>query len=352
MSKKRNVGILFGGQSAEHEVSCRSAKFIYESIDREKFSPFLIGIDKQGHYYHLEQRIESLSDCTWLDFVSEHKVCFSEGERSFFIEREEGIIFLDVIFPALHGPNGEDGKIQGLFEFTGIPYVGCDPISSAICMDKEVTKRIMKLEGINQVKYLCLYRGDEKMNEEIASFAEQIGYPLFVKPANMGSSVGVSRAENHEELLSAIDIAFEYDVKVIVEQAVNALELEIAAFGDRKNCNLSTVGCIKPHNKLYDYESKYLTNDADFYIPAPITKEEEEELKVAALKAFRAAMCYGLARIDFLMDKDTKDLYFNEINTMPGFTAISLYPQLMMFDGLTAEELITGLIESAFERSR
>lgn len=352
MSEKRNVGILFGGQSAEHEVSCRSAKFIYENIDREKFVPFLIGIDKQGHYYHLEQKIESLSDCTWLDFVSRHKVCFSEGVRSFFIEKEEGVVFLDVIFPALHGPNGEDGNIQGLFEFAGIPYVGCDPLSSAICMDKEVTKRIMKLEGINQVEYLCLYRDEEKISEEIVSFVEQVGYPLFVKPANMGSSVGVSRVENYEELLIAIDIAFEYDVKVLLERAVNALELEIAVFGDRKNCTLSTVGCIKPHNKLYDYESKYLTNDADFYIPAPITKEEEEALKEIALKAFRVSMCYGLARIDFLMDKDTKDLYFNEINTMPGFTAISLYPQLMMFDGMTAEELITGLIESAFERSR
>lgn len=352
MTKKLNVAILFGGQSPEHEVSCCSAKFIYESMDHEKFLPFLIGIDKQGYYYHIKEQLESLSDCTWLDHVTKERVCFSEGGASFFLESEGETIFFDVVFPALHGPNGEDGKIQGLFEFTGIPYVGCDPISSAICMDKEVTKRIMSLEDINQVEYVAFRREDFVDNKDVIVSAESIGYPLFIKPANMGSSVGVSKAENREELLQAIDIAFQYDSKVIVEQSVNALELEIAVFKDKKDCIFSTVGCIKPRNRLYDYESKYLTNAADFYIPAPISKEKESELRNMAKKAFRAAMCYGLSRIDFLMDKDTQEIYFNEINTLPGFTSISLYPQLMQFDGIEPKELVTRLIESALERSR
>jgi len=346
---KQNIAILFGGKSEEHEVSCRSAKYIFENVDRDKYRPFLIGIDKLGNYYYMKEcNIEHLIDCTWTDFIETNEVCFSKGDERFTLQLQGEKIVFDVVFPALHGPNGEDGKLQGLMEFVNIPYVGCNSISSAICMDKEITKRLVGIEGVRQVPYVILHGGvvaEEKLLE-----MEEIGYPLFVKPANMGSSVGVSKAENQQELLQAIRVASKYDDKVIVEKGIDALELEIAALGDGKDAYFSTVGCIKPRDIFYDYDSKYLTNDADFYIPAPISFEKETELREMARKAYTAMLCEGLSRIDFFMDKETQEIYFNEINTMPGFTAISLYPQLMDYDGVGAKELIGRLIDYAWKR--
>lgn len=350
MKDKIKVGILFGGQSAEHEVSCRSAEFVYRSIDRERFEPFLIGIDKEGRYHYLKGHEDSLLNCTWTEYVEDDRVCFSQGDQAFFMETGGEKVFLDVAFPVLHGPNGEDGKLQGLFEFTGLPYVGCNTISSAICMDKDMTKKLMAAEGISQVPYFCLYEEDENSDEDVATRASDIGYPVFVKPCNMGSSVGVSKVEGEEELFEAIAEAFKYDDKVLVEKGLDVLELEVAAFGKRNDFKLSTVGAIRPNETFYDYETKYLTNDAEFDIPAPLSKKEEEELRGMAKKAFRAAMCYGLSRIDFLMDRKDRKIYFNEINTLPGFTAISLYPKLMEFDGMGPMQLISGLIDLALER--
>ncbi len=347
-----NVAVLFGGQSPEHEVSCRSAKFIYENLCREKYNAFLIGIDKSGNYYYLKENIDSLQNCTWMEFVENNKVSFSTGMERFVIETGEEKIKIDLVIPAMHGPNGEDGRIQGLMEFVGIPYVGCNSISSAICMDKEVTKRIMAEAGVRQVPYVAVCSYCEFDMVRLSERVSEIGYPVFIKPSNMGSSVGISKANNENELSAAMNKAFEYDDKIIIEKGVDAIELEVGALGNQNDFILSTIGCIQPRDVFYDYDSKYLTNDADFYIPAPISEEKREELLDMAKKAYSAALCEGLCRIDFFMDKNTQVIYFNEINTMPGFTAISLYPKLMKYDGIEASELLDRLIDLAVERSR
>lgn len=345
MNDKKNVAVIFGGVSPEHEVSCRSAAFVFSCINTDKYNPYLIGISKNAEYYFYNADISHLYE-DWEKYGKKNSVVFDIAQREFYIKGENRID-IDVVFPVIHGPNGEDGKLQGALNCCGLPFVGCDVISSAVCMDKDVAKRLFVEAGLKIVPYFNI---EKKLNANHLKQAEILGYPLFVKPANMGSSVGIYKVNDENELKKAVELSFKYDSKLLVEKAIDAFELETAALEYEEDVIISTVGEINLKKGFYDYKSKYETDDADFFIPAEITPEESETIKHMAKKAFHATCCKGLSRVDFFMDRNTRQIYINEINTMPGFTKISLYPQLMEFDGIPAKKLIDILIDNALKR--
>jgi D-alanine-D-alanine ligase len=378
MAKKLRVGILFGGRSGEHEVSLLSAASVLKAIDRNKFDVVPIGITKEGR---------------WLAAADARNLL--EGDSSAIVRHlragdpeatpgakllHEGIPTLmapvpgqqgpegkaiDVIFPVLHGTFGEDGTIQGLFELAGIPYVGSGVLGSSAGMDKDVMKRLFAQAGLPIVKHVTLLRGDwEKSPKKAIKLVESaLKYPLFVKPANLGSSVGISKAHNRKELGPALDLAAKYDRKLIIEQGVGgaikngrlaakARELEVAVLGN-DDPKASVVGEIIPGKEFYDYEAKYLSEGSVPVIPAKLTKGESKQIREMAVAAFRACDLSGLARVDFLMDPaGRRRIYLNEVNTLPGFTQISMYPKLWEATGIPYTELITRLIELAVERDQ
>jgi len=384
MTKKLRVGILFGGRSGEHEVSLLSAASILQAIDRKKFEVVPIGITKDGHWV-------AAGDARGLLEGGE-----SAGARSLRAGDpeatpgakllHEGIptllapepaetrasltpgsarpaaANLDVVFPVLHGTFGEDGTIQGLFELAGIAYVGSGVLGSAAGMDKDVMKRLFKQAGLPIVKHVTLLRADwEKQPRKAIQLVEvALKYPLFVKPANLGSSVGISKAHDRGELGPALDLAAKYDRKLVVEQGVGgsgragrsakARELEVGVLGN-DDPKASVVGEIIPGKEFYDYEAKYLSEGSVPVIPAKLTMAETRQIREMAVAAFRACDLSGLARVDFLMEPDGKRrIYLNEVNTLPGFTQISMYPKLWEATGVGYKALITRLIELALER--
>lgn len=345
-----NIGLIFGGRSAEYEISLLSAKSIYEKIDKESHAVYLIGISKKGDAYLFEGSIERVADGRWIDEVSDAEVVFYGGGKKPGIYRNgEVIVLFDLFFPIMHGPFGEDGKIQGLLELSGLPYVGCSVLASALTMDKELSKRIFALEGIRQAKYLAMSVCDDLAKK--AEEAEQsIGYPCFVKPANMGSTIGISKAKNRKELDQAIEAALLYDDKVLVEQAIHAREIEVAVLGNREDISVSVVGEILPSFEFYDYDAKYKSGESKLLIPAPLSKSESEHIRTIAEKAYLAVGAEGLSRVDFFMDKDTGAIYINEINSMPGFTTISMYPKLWEYTGVSYEQLVQRLMDLAIAR--
>jgi D-alanine-D-alanine ligase len=370
MTKKLRVGILFGGRSGEHEVSLLSAASILKSIDREKFDVIPIGITKEGRWL-------AAGDARGLLEGNEsemaHRLRAGDPETTpgakllhqgipTLMVPEPGpkgpdAKALDVVFPVLHGTFGEDGTIQGLFELAGIAYVGSGVLGSAAGMDKDVMKRLFAQARLPIVKHVTLLRADwEKApRKAVAKVEAALRYPLFVKPANLGSSVGISKAHDRAELGPALTVAARYDRKLVVEEGVGgknskARELEVAVLGN-DSPEASVVGEIIPGKEFYDYEAKYLSEGSVPVIPAKLTRAESKQVRDMAVAAFRACDLSGLARVDFLMEPDGKRRTFlNEVNTMPGFTRISMYPKLWEASGLNYRNLITRLIELALER--
>ena len=385
MAKKLRVGILFGGRSGEHEVSLLSAASVLKAIDRKKFDVVPIGITKQGHWL-------AASDAQSLLVGDSSAVArrlragdpeatpgaklLHEGIPTLLVpEPANGEsaakaalataspAMLDVVFPVLHGTYGEDGTIQGLFELAGIPYVGSGVLGSSAGMDKDIMKRLFAQAGLPIVKHVTILRSEweKSPRKAITQIESQLKYPLFIKPANLGSSVGISKAHDRKELGPALDEAAKYDRKLIVEQGVGgakrgntigakARELEVAVLGNDEP-RASVVGEIIPGKEFYDYEAKYLSEGSVPVIPAKLTKAESKQIREMAVAAFRACDLAGLARVDFLMEPaGRRRIYINEVNTLPGFTQISMYPKLWEATGVTYTELITRLIELALER--
>jgi D-alanine-D-alanine ligase len=394
MAKKLRVGILFGGRSGEHEVSLLSAASVLKAIDRKKFDVVPIGITKQGHWLAaadaqgllegdnsaMARRLRAgdpvatpgaklLHEGIPTLFPPEPASGESEKSAATLVAAEGRSRLdgksLDVVFPVLHGTFGEDGTIQGLFELAGIPYVGSGVLGSSAGMDKDVMKRLFTQAGLPIVKHVTILRSDweKSPRKAVAQVEKVLKYPVFVKPANLGSSVGISKAHNRKELGPALDEAARYDRKLIVEQGVGgairggklgakARELEVAVLGN-DDPKASVVGEIIPGKEFYDYEAKYLSEGSVPVIPAKLTRAESKQIREMAVAAFRACDLAGLARVDFLMEPTGKRrIYINEVNTLPGFTQISMYPKLWEATGVPYTELITRLIELALERDR
>lgn len=341
-NKKIKVAIMFGGQSTEHEVSCLSAYSVIKNIDREKFDIELIGITKDGDWVHLDESdIENVKDCSWKE-----KAVPGSG-----ISGGVGVLeSCDAVFPVLHGLWGEDGTVQGIFELLGIPYVGCGVLASAVSMDKAYTKIILKDAGIPQCLHTVAYRNDILNNISVCTddIESKIGYPCFIKPSNSGSSVGVYKVKSRQELETALCEAQKYDRKIIVEEFIDGREIECAVLGN-ENPVASTPGEIIPSKEFYDYEDKYSSGASIVQIPADIPEEKREEIKKYAVKAFKALDCAGLSRVDFFYKRSNGEIVLNEINTLPGFTDISMYSKMIKNDGKDFSTLITELIALAFD---
>ena len=377
MEKRLRVGILFGGRSGEHEVSLLSAASVLKSIDREKFDVVPIGITKEGRWLAaaeahdlLEgngtepaQKLRAGDPETTPGAKLLHEgiptLMAPEPGRSAVLENAKGRGGkpLDVVFPVLHGTFGEDGTIQGLFELAGIAYVGSGVLGSAAGMDKDVMKRLFAQAGLPIVRHVTVLRTEWESAPRkcVAKIEAALKYPLFIKPANLGSSVGISKAHDRKELGPALTLASRYDRKLVIEEGVGgkkfrARELEVAVLGN-DSPNASVVGEIIPGKEFYDYEAKYLSEGSVPVIPAKLTRTQAKQVREMAVAGFRACDLSGLARVDFLMEPGGKQrIFLNEVNTMPGFTRISMYPKLWDATGVTYRSLITKLIELALER--
>ncbi len=353
MSKIR-VAVLFGGASSEHDISLKSATHIIENIPREKYEVVCVGITKKGRWLYYPGDTFSIAsgewehdpDCTSAilspDPIHKGLITIENGEAS--------VKKIDVVFPVIHGKNGEDGTIQGLLDLARIPYVGCGLLASAACMDKAATHTMLDYNGIRTAKWRVItQRQMNKLEQRCEEVSEDLGFPLFVKPANAGSSIGVNRANNAEELLDAVKVAFSHDNKVIVEECINGRELEVAVFG-YDSPFASFVGEIESCKTFYDYDAKYILSGSNLFIPARIPYEKGREIQEVALKAYRAMGCKGLSRVDFFLTDDG-EIILNEINTMPGFTSISMYPKLMEDLGMSPSYLVDKLIEQAMDNA-
>ena len=360
-TEKMRIGILFGGRSGEHEVSLRSTRSVLEAIDYDKYIVSLIGITKNGKWItgakcldELERGGESVnlfSNCLILPYSSKNSLVHFDGNVNSnnldIIDFEN----LDVIFPILHGTNGEDGSIQGLLEIADLPYVGSGVLGSSVGMDKILFKSVMESHGLPVVPSYSFNRSVylRKSNEIVAGILDRLDLPVFIKPANLGSSVGISRANDKDELISGIDEACKWDRRILVERRVDAREIEVSVLGNDEP-QVSVAGEIVSNSDFYDYEAKYVSSSAELIIPASITQNQLRSVQEMALEAYKAIDCSGMARVDFLLDNVSGDLWVNELNTIPGFTSISMYPKLWQASGVEFSELIDILIELALER--
>lgn len=350
MSKLR-VAVLFGGVSSEYEVSLLSASSIIRNIP-DCYEVVCIGITKKGRWLYYPGGVDEIESGKWI----EHPDCVTavlspdrshRGILKLLDDGSWGLLKIDCVFPVLHGKNGEDGTIQGLLELAGIPCVGCGTLSSAASMDKAVTHALLEREGIPMAKW-ALLTDLSRYEEEIPRLEDEIGYPMFVKPANAGSSVGVNKANDRDELKEAIRIAFAHDGKVLVEQTMTGAEVECAVLGNQ-DPQASIPGEIAPDTEFYDYEAKYILGTTALHIPARISETAAQKVRETAVKVFQAMGCAGLARVDFFVDGE--NVYVNELNTLPGFTSISMYPKLWDTCGVPYSALLGRLIELALERS-
>jgi D-alanine-D-alanine ligase len=349
LSSEKIVAILFGGVSTEHDVSVVSARSVSKALDRELFHPVFVGIDKQGSW-HLGSGAFDLLETGKADHA-ERVILSTDPARPGFIHLESGkSTGVDVVFPVLHGPRGEDGTMQGLLEIAGLPYVGCDTLSSAIAMDKDVTKRALAQRGLPVVKGVCVSSWMWKTDQEevLDEITETLEFPVFIKPATMGSSIGISKAAAVDGMIQGIDLALNFSTKVVIEQAVpHAREIEVAVLGNNEP-RASIPGEVIPCNDFYDFEAKYMSASSELIIPAKLPKPLLDDIQFAAVEAFVAIGGCGMARVDFLVEGDR--YYVNEINTIPGFTSISMYPKLWEATGIPYAKLITTLIELALKR--
>lgn len=344
---KTKLGLLYGGKSAEHQVSLQTALAVIKALDLEKFEVYPIYITTEGQWIKGPQLHAPVEQVQALDFSRNHELAASALTPSLFQNADAS---LDVIFPLLHGPNGEDGTVQGLLELLNLPYVGNGVLASAAGMDKVIMKNIFAQAGLAQVNYVAFIRSEwEKAKEEAYQKVEtELGYPCFVKPANLGSSVGISKCSNREELETAFAEAFQFDRKIIIEEGVTAREIEVGVLGnDEPKC--SVAGEIVPKKDFYDYKAKYEDGNTALIIPAEVSEEEYAKISENAVKAFKALDCSGLVRADFFLTKDGKVL-INEVNTMPGFTPFSMFPLLWKHTGVEYPQLIERLVELAKER--
>ena len=354
---KLKVAVIFGGRSNEHDVSVVSAAHVIRSISEnpDRYEVICIGITKKGHWVRFMGSAEDIANGSWAENPDNVACIFSPDpvHRGFIQLEDDGSytnIKVDAVFPVLHGKNGEDGTIQGIFQMAEIPFVGCDLISSACCMDKDVTHTILEAHGVRTAKWISMiYRDISKLDEKCSLMEKELGYPMYVKPANCGSSVGITKAHDFEELKAGIKLAFTHDHKVVVEQGINGIELECAVMGNDEPY-ASTVGEIAAANEFYDYDAKYNNSDSKTYIPARVPDEVIEEIRETAVRAFKAMGCEGLARCDFFLS-DKGEVILNEINTLPGHTQISMYPKLMEHEGISYAEQEDRLIKLALERS-
>lgn len=363
-----NIALIYGGRSGEHEISLISAASIARGIDK-KNTVTLIGITKDGTWF-LQNESEYNRICKDKDASlkieesDENKIYVVPGGKNKAFRTKSGSLNIDVVFPALHGTYGEDGTIQGLLDMADIPYVGCSTMASALTMDKEKTKQILKSSEIPVVPYICIKRCDlnnsQRYDEIFQRCIDELGFPLFIKPCRAGSSNGANKAENAKEFSFYLMEAFSWDDKVLVEKSINAREIECSVTGNsttaNPNCEAETVrayipGEILPTHTFYDFDAKYNDPDgAKLLIPADISTDLIETVRSTAVRAYKALDCSGLSRIDFFIDRDTGELYLNEINTLPGFTSISMFPKMCEKAGLKFAELIKLLIEEALLR--
>ncbi|NSW51063.1 MAG: D-alanine--D-alanine ligase [Anaerolineae bacterium] len=355
--KKMTLAVLFGGRSGEHEVSLNSARSVFAVLSPERYNIIPVGITHQGvwltgsqvHAYLLGEVNAKESDFTRVTFLSE------PGNQTLYGIAGDGkltpIADVDVVFPLLHGTFGEDGTLQGSLEMGGFAYVGAGVLGSAVGMDKALFKDVMRANRIPVVPSIVVTRKDMRHSlEQVLNEAENIApYPLFTKPANLGSSVGISKCRNRSDLLEGIMEAARFDRRVLIEKGIDAREIEISVLGN-EHPRASIPGEIIPCDEFYSYDAKYIDGDSELLIPAPIDPDLSETLRDIAVNAYKAIDCAGLARVDFLMDKKTGEVYLNELNTMPGFTQISMYPKLWEATGLSYADLVQQLIDLALDR--
>ncbi|MEO8581270.1 MAG: D-alanine--D-alanine ligase family protein [Patescibacteria group bacterium] len=350
---KKKVLIIFGGKSGEHEVSNRSAKSIEQYLDRDKFEPYVLGITSDGRW-HFGSSVESITSNLQVLPPSEHVSLPTEpGNRELTVQTEKGLEHLqfDVIFPIIHGTNGEDGKLQGLLEISNLPYVGAGVIGSALAMDKVIQKQLCDGRGFPQTQYEWFWKHEWEKSEDhiIDKIEKKFAYPIFVKPANSGSSVGITKAHNKQEFIHAVKLALEYDLKILVEEAIQDIaEVEVGVLGNHKP-KASVCGSIKPKAEFYDYQTKYVTDDIIAEIPAEIPADISEKIRATAVEVFQLLNCKGMARVDFFYQPKTGKYFLNEINTLPGFTSTSMYPKLWEATGLSYTDLLSELIVLAIE---
>lgn len=350
------VAVVYGGRSSEHEVSLQSAKCVLENLDPERYDVLPIAIDKHG-VWHVQDlaRLRAMTERSLPVDTSGDAVVLTAGEAGAVLYGQASPK-IDVVLPIMHGPLCEDGSIQGLLELADVAYVGSGVLGSAVCMDKDVAKRLVHAAGIDTVEYICVRAGEWPRDVKLlhARIAAELGYPVFVKPASLGSSVGVTKVSNAAELQGAVDHAFTYDTKVLIERAVDAREIELAvlsALEPGAPPEVSMAGEIVPRDAFYSYERKYLDPDgAALHIPASLTSEQTERAQHIARQVFLALECEGMARIDLFFERTSGRLLFNEANTIPGFTTISMYPKLWQASGLSYGALIERLIALALRR--
>jgi D-alanine-D-alanine ligase len=354
------VGVIFGGRSGEHEVSLMSARSVMDALDKDKYDVTAIGIDRSGQWL-VGDAMRALQNG---DAAAAHPATLLPApQMAGLLQVEAGAqdslqpvslsraAELDVIFPVLHGPYGEDGTVQGLLELAGLPYVGAGVVGSAVGMDKAVFKQVMLANDIPILPWRLVRTTEWRSQRDaiIAAIEDTFTYPVFTKPANLGSSVGINRCADRDELIAGMDQAARYDRRLIVEQGINARELEVAVLGNDAPI-ASVVGEVRPRRTFYDYQAKYVTDDSELLIPAPLPSDLAQTAQSLAVKVFAAIDCAGLGRVDLLLDRDTDMLYVNEINTIPGFTRISMYPKLWQASGISYPELLDRLIELALDR--
>ena len=355
--KKLSVCVLFGGISPEHEVSLRSAEFVLNSLDPEKFNVFPVGITKDGDWILYGGTDYSLLPTgEWKEHPENRRAAISPVRGQGLLSFEGDCVvreWIDVVFPVLHGENGEDGAMQGLLQMAGIPYVGPHVAASAVAMDKTLTKLVADQAGVRQAAWILVRNTD--VNTRLDWVLEQIesafAYPVFVKPAGTGSSVGVSKAADKEGLKEALLKAGAYDSKILVEEFICGREVEVAVMGNESPV-ASVCGEIDSGAEFYDYDAKYVTDTSVAYIPARIDDDVAEQVRDAAVRIYTAIGCQGLSRVDFFVTYEGNEVVFNEINTLPGFTSISMYPKLFAASGIPAEQLVENLIQLAMEAAR
>ena len=351
---KLTVLVLFGGKSSEHDVSCVSASSVIANIPQDKYDIIKMGITKDGAWYRFNGDTALLLEDKWLEDAANLVPAFVSPDPTLggiveTVNGEARVTKIDVVFPVLHGKNGEDGTVQGLLQLAEIPYVGCDMTSSAACMDKALTNALADRAGIPQAKWLSYTEHEYRSNPHKAldECVEKLGYPIFVKPAKAGSSVGISKANDLNELADAFETAFANDSKVVLEETVIGSEVECAVLGNDEPV-AATPGEIAPCNDFYDFDAKYVSGDSGLFIPARISEDMLKKVQKEAIRAYKALGCSGFSRVDFFVNGE--EIKLNEINTIPGFTSISMYPKLWAHSGLAYPELIDKLLCLAIEK--
>ncbi len=348
---KKKVVILFGGQSSEHDVSCISGATVAEAVDKDKYEVYLLGITKEGRWV-LVDSVEDIRSGAWRESGREALIAPSSDRRMLVKDGDSYTeITVDVVFPVLHGLYGEDGTVQGLLKLAHIPFAGCGHLSAAITMDKFFTKVIADSVGVAQAAYEPVRDYELKDMDSVVARVEAFrDYPLFIKPSNAGSSVGITKAHNREELIKGLKLAAENDSKILVEEAINGREIECAVYGYGDNAVAMGLGEIVAAAEFYDFDAKYNNAESKTLIDPDMPEDKKKEIKDVAVAIYRACDCFGFSRVDFFLEEGTNRVVFNEINTIPGHTSISMYPMLLEAAGHPMKEYVNSLIEMAYER--